>query len=335
VKSLPEAFEAAALIGVLADEWGFDVETADYANVGAGSYHWVVTDRMGTRGFVTVDDLDRKPWLGDTRSSTFDALKRSFDTAVALRDGGLGFVLAPILTSAAETVRRIGPRHSVALFPFKDGQTGSWGHDTAEERAAVLEMLAELHAATPAVASLANRTELGVPGRRDLDSALEDVNGTWPGGPFSELARRALAAHRPNVAAMLAAADRLSLEVVTRGTKWVVTHGEPHAGNVMRTDEGHMLIDWDTVALGPPERDLWMVVIDAASEQATVYTEATGHQLDETVMAFFRLTWDLSDLASYLNVVRSPHRHDEDTELAYERVKVCLELVDRWTSLLG
>jgi spectinomycin phosphotransferase len=334
VKSLPEAFESAALIGTLADEWGFDVETADYANVGAGSYHWVVSDRMGARGFVTVDDLDRKPWLGDTRASTFDGLKRSFDTAAALRDGGLGFVVAPVLTNTGETVRRIGPRHSVALFPFMEGRAGSWGHDTTEERVAVLEMLGELHGATPAVASLANRVELGVPGRRDLDSALEDVNGTWVGGAFSEPARRALAADKSNVVAMLAAADRLALEVATRSTKWVVTHGEPHAGNVMRTDGGHVLIDWDTVALGPPERDLWMVVSDSSTE-ATAYAAATGHQPDETVLEFFRLTWDLSDLASYLNVVRQPHRRDEDTELAYERVKVCLELVDRWTALLG
>jgi spectinomycin phosphotransferase len=330
VKSLPEGFEAAALIGALAEAWGFEAETADYATVGAGSYHWVVTDHAVTRGFVTVDDLDRKPWLGDTRSSTFEGLERSFETAVALRDGGLGFVLAPILTHAGEAVRRIGPRYSVALFPFVDGRTGRWSHDTTEERAAVLEMLAELHGATPAVASIANRVNLGVPGRRDLDAAFEDFDGTWLGGPFSEPARQAIAARRSNVAAMLAAADRLALEVTERSTTWVVTHGEPHAGNVMRTDEGHVLIDWDTVALGPPERDLWMVATDAASEEATVYTDATGNRLDETVLDFFRLTWDLSDLAAYLNVVRSPHRHDEDAELAYERVKVCLELIDRW-----
>lgn len=334
MKALPEAFEANALIGVLADGWDIDVETADYANVGAGSYHWVVNDRKGTRGFVTVDDLDRKPWLGDNRESTFEGLTRSFETAVALRDGGLSFVLAPILTNAGETVRRIGPRHSLALFPFVDGKAGSWGHDTAEDRGAVLEMLAQLHGATPAVTSLAGKSELDVPGRRDLDSALDDVDEAWPGGPFSEPARHALAAHKSNVAAMLAAADRLALEVAQRSTSLVVTHGEPHAGNVMRTDAGRVLIDWDTVALGPPERDLWMVVSDSGTE-AALYAEATGHQPDETVLEFFRLTWDISDLAAYLSVVRSPHRHDEDTELAYDRVKVCLELLDRWASVLG
>jgi hypothetical protein len=210
VKALPEEFEASALIGSLADGWGFDVEAADYAAVGAGSYHWVVNDLEGTRGFVTVDDLDRKPWLGDTRDSVFDGLRRAFDTAVALRDSGLAFVVAPIPTSRGETVRRIGPRHTIALFPFLDGQAGRNGnpspspfphYDTADERAAVVTMLAELHDATPAVDSVARRIDLDLPGRRLLESGLQEVEQTWSGGPFSEPARRALASHASDVAA--------------------------------------------------------------------------------------------------------------------------------------
>jgi hypothetical protein len=65
------------LIEALANGWGIDVDAADYAAVGAGSYHWVVSDRNGTRAFVTVDDLDKKAWLGDTRKSTFDGLRRA------------------------------------------------------------------------------------------------------------------------------------------------------------------------------------------------------------------------------------------------------------------
>ena len=55
------------LAGALADGWGLDVAAADYAALGAGSYHWFVRDAEGARAFVTVDDLDQKTWLGDTR----------------------------------------------------------------------------------------------------------------------------------------------------------------------------------------------------------------------------------------------------------------------------
>jgi spectinomycin phosphotransferase len=335
VKALPEEFEAGALKGFLADGWGFDVEAADYAAVGFGSYHWIVTDFGGTRGFVTVDDLDRKAWLGDTRDSAYDGLRHAFDTAVALRDSGLGFVVAPIPTNSGESVRRIGPRHTIALFPFVDGRAGRWGHDgTADERAAVVTMLAALHRATPAVDSVSRSIGLDLPGRLHLEAGLQELDQTWLGGPFSEPARHALADHASDVAELLALADRFSADVSSRSGKWVVTHGEPHAANVMRTGESRLLVDWDTVALAPPERDLWMVVGDTADE-ATVYADATGHELDQVALNFFRLTWDLKDLAEYLNVLRSPHRETEDTMKAYDGLTKCVMTRDRWAALLG
>lgn len=110
MRALPEGFEISGLSAALAEGWGFDTQVADYAPVGAGSYHWVVTDPSGTRAFVTVDDLDQKQWLGDTRESVFDALRAAFDTTVALRDAGLAFVVAPIPTNRGETVLRAGVR---------------------------------------------------------------------------------------------------------------------------------------------------------------------------------------------------------------------------------
>ena len=92
-----------------------------------------------------------------------------------------------------------------------------------------------------------------------------------------------------------------------------MTHGEPHAGNVMRTGAGRVLVDWDTVALAPPERDLWMLVAGGA-EAADLYVRATGTQLDDAALDFFRLARDLSDLAEYLNVLRSPHQEDDDSD---------------------
>jgi spectinomycin phosphotransferase len=176
-----------------------------------------------------------------------------------------------------------------------------------------------------------------VPGRRHLEAALHELNQAWSGGPFSEPARHALARHASDVADLLALADRLAADVVGRGSPWVVTHGEPHAGNVMRIGERHVLVDWDTVALAPPERDLWMVVGDTAdtADEPTIYADATGHQLDRVAVDFFRLAWDLNDLAAFINELRSPHRHDEDTAMAYEGLKGCVTSRDRWAALLG
>jgi spectinomycin phosphotransferase len=333
VRALPEDVETSVLLGVLADCWGFDVDSAEYAPVGFGSYHWVVNDPKETRAFVTVDDLDLKPWLGATRESAFDGLRRAFDTAATLRDGGLGFVVAPIPTSRGETVRRLGPRHTIALFPFVDGQAGRYGHYDPGQRAAVLTMLAKLHPSNTCGCFGGAHHRPRLPGRRHLEAGLQELDRTWLGGPFSEPARQALAGHASDLAELLALADCLSADVASRRSEWVVTHGEPHAVNVMRAGESHVLVDWDTVALAPPERDLWMVVSDTA-DVATIYADATGHQLDQVAVNFFRLTWDLKDLATYIQVLRSPHSDSEDTAKAYEGLTKCVAIRNRWAALL-
>jgi spectinomycin phosphotransferase len=324
VKDLPQKFDADALSAALAEGWDFEVVAAEYAPLGAGSYHWAVRDGDGMRAFATVDDLDHKAWLGDTRVAVFDGLRRAFDTAAALRDAGLGFVVAPIRTHGGETLRRIGSRHTVALFPFVDGHVGEFGESDPEERAAVVALLAELHRATPAVASFARSAGLELPGREHIEAALEEVSEPWSGGPFSEPARNAFADHASDVAELLALADGVAADVAKRGGEWVVTHGEPHAANVIRTAAGHVLVDWDTVALAPPERDLWMVVGE---------TEYPG--VDREAVDFFRLTWDLKDLAERLNVLRSPHGRTDDTVWAYDGLVQLVAIREQWAALLG
>jgi spectinomycin phosphotransferase len=341
VNTLPEEFDVDTMVGRLAEHWGIAVESAEYLPVGAGSYHWSIANTDGERSFVTVDDLDRKPWLGATRDEVFHGLGGAFDTAVALRNEGLRFVVAPIATATGDTLHRVAPRYSLALFPFVplvDSEAGNGvanpfpHYETPDERADIVSMLAELHRATPTVGSVPRTLDLELPGRRELDAALAELGGTWDGGPYSEPARLVLGRHAADVVELLALADRLAAEVACGRPRWVVTHGEPHARNVLRTDEGRALVDWDTVALGPPERDLWMLM-DGPGDVAH-YEAATGHELDPSAGSFFRLLWDLADLASYLEVIRLPHVENEDTTRAYRRVTECVGSRDLWSELL-
>jgi spectinomycin phosphotransferase len=314
MRAAPEDIDGDDVVAALADGWGFDATEAEYAAVGAGSYHWIVRDRDGSRAFVTVDDLDAKPWLADTRDDVFTLLRRAFDTAVALRDAGLEFVVAPFRTTNGDTAHRLGPQYTVALFPFMDGTGGEWGPHAEDARADVVAMLARLHGTT-ATGSKPRVVGVDVPGRNRLETALRETGEPWKAGPFSEPARHALAAISSGVAELLSLADRLATDV---RSDWVVTHGEPHAGNVLTTGARRLLVDWDTVALAPPERDLWLVVETDADK--TAYADATGHTVDETALEFFRVAWDLDDLAAYITVLRTPHTENDDTAFALEFV---------------
>jgi spectinomycin phosphotransferase len=93
-----------------------------------------------------------------------------------------------------------------------------------------------------------------------------------------------------------------------------------------------MLVDWDTVALAPPERDLWM--LGHSADELAAYADATGHEIDQGALDFFRLAWDLNDVAESLNVLRSPHGESEDTAWAYDALTSCMPTRDQWSRLL-
>jgi len=318
VKSPPDDFDDRRLLSSLAEGWRIESRSADYLAVGFGSYHWLVTDTTGRRLFVTVDDLRQKEWLGNTPGAAFDGLRNAFDTALSLRDeGGLHFVIAPLPTARGETVRRIGTRHAVALFPFIPGRPGQFGDDgNPAERAEVAGILAELHRPASAAPRSAVRREPGITARDNLEEALGDVNHPWSGGPFSEPTRDWLARNAADLRGQLREFDRLVARVAAPDRGLVVTHGEPHPGNLIRTGSGLVLVDWDTVALALPERDLWLVTT-GADEAAMRYADATGRAIDGEALSMYRLAWDLTDIALFTKLLRSTHRRTADTEAAW------------------
>lgn len=329
MKALPPGVDEGELVDALADSWRLDVESLSYLAVGFGSYHWVVHVRDGHRYFLTLDDLDHKPWLGADRQAVFDGLGSAFKTARALHeDAALDFVVAPIASVGGEGVRRFNPRYSLALFPMIAGRPGDFGKEISRsDRNEVLRMLADLHRATPAMQSLAPHRGLDVPGRAVVEVALEEADRTWTGGPYSEPARVWLSTIAKTVRPALHAFDRLADEVAASKSEPVITHGEPHTGNLIRTADRLFLVDWETVALAPPERDLWMLD-DGTEDGLTPYTEATGREVDRVALAFYRLSWTVSDMGAFLALFRSPHRESEDTEKAWKDLNSTISTLD-------
>ncbi len=99
----------------------------------------------------------------------------------------------------------------------------------------------------------------------------------------------------------------------------MITHGEPHPGNLLRDQApatDYHLIDWDTVGLAVPERDL--AGMDAEPEDLERYEAATGHRPDVRMITGYHLRWDLEELGIYADQFRHDHDRTPDTELAWE-----------------
>ena len=294
------------------DTWGLPADRVRYVPKGAGSYHWVATAAGTPTAFLTVDDLDAKPWIAGDRDAVFRGLDAAYGAAWALQhQGGIAFAVAPLPSRSESVVLRLSAQYSLAVFPFVEGTPGTWGDPLGPAvRDALTRQLAALHSAlAPAELGL-SRLPYAVPERPALMEALDQLESTWEAGPLSEPARQAVAAHAADVTGWLGELDALADRLRQSGVDPVVTHGEPHPGNLIHTDAGLRLVDWDTVALAPPERDLWMLD-DGTQGCLGRYEEFAGKTVSEPAMRFYRLAWTLSDIASFVEMFRSPHKQTQ------------------------
>jgi spectinomycin phosphotransferase len=315
----PAGIDERDLARALAGFWGLEVARLRYLPKGLGSFHWLAGARNGQLFFLTVDDLETKPWLGADADSTFHGLQAAYGTALALHvHGWLDFVVPPVPSVNDRVAIRLSPRHSLTVFEFIEGQPGQWGEPMpAGDRHCLVDTLAKLHRSTPVVPSDAPRRPLELPGRAGLEAALDALGQPWEGGPFSELARRDLADNADVVRRWLTTFDDLAARVATRAGPPVVTHGEPHPGNLIRVDGVFRIIDWDTVGISLPERDLWMLD-DGRGGTLAAYHQATGRPVDDEAIALYRLAWRLTDITLFIALLRSDHGRNEGTEKAWK-----------------
>ena len=311
--SPPAALPEADLADALARCWGLRAASLDYRAVGFGSHHWAVVAADGSRWFVTVDEL--------VLDDAWGRLTASLSAARALRAAGRDFVVAPVSTVDGAAVARLGRGFAVAVYPHVEGRSFDWGSPVGPvQRDAVLEMVVGVHTAPAEIRCLARVDDFAVPHLSTLDAALDatlDAALEAPApdaGPYSA-----------RVAALLGSRDAAVRELLRRygdlvaradPARAVLTHGEPHPGNTMLTAEGWRLIDWDTVLVAQPERDLWSLDPGDGS-LLSAYADATGVRPLPEMLELFRVRWTLADIADFVATLSRPHTGDANDDATW------------------
>jgi spectinomycin phosphotransferase/16S rRNA (guanine(1405)-N(7))-methyltransferase len=331
----PDDLPKIAVAGALQNWWGFTAASLTYQPVGFGSHHWLATDRTGRRLFATVDDLAAKRRTAhETTDDVFDGLCDAFGTALALRgEAGLNFVIAPLLTATGRVAARLSERYSIVVHPYVSGaEAGEDGEFTnAGDRLAVVDMLIQIHGAQ---AGKPRVDDFVVPHLDTLQAMVRHTSDAWCSGPYAQRAQELLRTHARDLHALIAAYHGLARRVAAQPERMVITHGEPHAGNVIVTADGLVLVDWDTALVAPPERDLW----DLGGDDAALldhYAAATGVEIDDAALALYRLWFDLAEVGGYLSRFQAPHEDTADTRESWKELQHFLRPAERWPSLAG
>jgi spectinomycin phosphotransferase len=316
VQHPPDDIDERDLARALADGWGLAPAGLRYAAVGFGDHHWELTDTSGGRWFVTVAGL-AGGWRGTGPAAGLADLRAALGTVTALRRADLDFAVPPVPTQAGQPLVPLGPGHAVTVFPWLDGEAGDFAEPLpARDRLTLITLLATLHNATRVAGPGAPVRSPELADRADLVAALGDLGQPWLGGPYGEPARRLLAEHAAVLDRALARFDGL-IDQAGRTGPAVLTHGEPHPGNIIRSRSGTLhLIDWDTAGLARPERDLWDVA-EPGSAEAAHYTGLTGHPVSRVAAEAYRIRWALDDIRLAVHDFRGPHERTPDTELTW------------------
>ena len=196
----------------------------------------------------------------------------------------------------------------------------------AAGNAAIIDMLATLHTATPVGIQVPSRP-LELATRQAIDQALASLGVPWNGGPYAEPGRDLLARYERPLRQAFARFDGLLDRVREAGGPYAITHGEPHPGNLLRTPAGLCLVDWGMTALERPERDLWRVI--SGDQDAARYSSRTGWTVNQDALALYRLRWDLDDVAGMLPKIRGSHQQTADTLVTWTELQKSLEAITR------
>ncbi|WP_106965207.1 aminoglycoside phosphotransferase [Amycolatopsis orientalis] len=293
MRSRPSFLSDDTITRTLAENWQPVSEIA-YLPWGFGAHHWRA-DSL----FVTLDQLAPR--------HTAASLESTYASAAELAASGLLFVCAPVPTRSGRFTVHIGVG-ALSVTPLLNGRRPA---ENEVDKPAILAALGALHRAPPPARLRHWSPQVG-PGF--ADELRVRTAEPWTSGPLAEKARAALAARGDAIKRWNDRYLELAALAASRRDSWVPTHGEPHNDNQVTTPEGLRLVDWETLALAPRERDY------------ADLPDTPG--LDPEMVELFALDWRLSELRGYSDWFSAPHTGTEDDILAWEGLREELGAAD-------
>lgn len=299
----PDGVADAEIVAAARTHWLDGAVTAVHLAVGFGAHHWEVADGSGRRLFVTLDAL------GERHSD--ESLEGAYAGAAALARAGLHAVWPPIPARSGRFTVPFGhgapTTGRLSATDWLEGRTPSEAEAAAPEHVeVVLAALKALHGLPPprGIPEWGPRVAADFPRRM-----RERTAARWTGGPFGEEARTAIAERLPDIERWTRRYLELTEEAQRHRGGWVATHGEPNSSNQIVTPDGLRLVDWESLALAPRERDL----VDAVDSGAAT-PDALGAR--EAMLELFRLDWRLSEIDVYAAWFSGPHGRSTDDRTA-------------------
>ncbi len=297
-------------VGVIVREhWDAGVVTTTFVPLGDDAAHWVCAGKHRPRWFVTADEV--------TADGRLEELLDTYAAARELATLGHHVVVPTVPPGGGQGLEApvgvVHGGHLLTVTGYLEGESGPGEYADDNQRALIAGALGALHAAVPPV-----RAHVWLPGpplRAEMTGLLEASGTPWASGAFGDSVRTALLRSASTLWRLYARYDELAAVAQERRGDWVLTHGQPHTGNVLWRLGGPVLVDWESMRVAPRERDLRTVLRGAdGAEPLTAYTAHGGTpELDGDLVELFDLEGWLGAVArGALRFAGGPAGLDDD-----------------------
>ena len=224
-----------------------------------------------------------------------------------VRDQGIEGVLAPLPARDGRLWAQLG-EFSVTLQPFVAGRD-AWDSGLSDDQwVAFGELLRHVHALlVPPELAVHLVAETFTPDHLDyLPRLAARAQGPTPNDPVAAELVAVWRAHEATIAALLARTAALGERLRHTDRPRVLCHADAYLGNVLVGDDGRLwLIDWDSAALAPRERDLMFVIGGIAAGQVSprqteLFMRGYGPvNADPVALTYYRCAWAVQDIAAF------------------------------------
>ena len=279
----------------LEDVYDLNVTGLTFLPLGEDGYSYRAETATGSRYF-----LKARAASGHDATVVESALPVTSWLRVARRQD---VVLAPYATRSGLPYLRYG-NYVVALFEHIDGATAMDEPLVDADWQRLAALLAGVHESASALPrTLAVRKDvLEIPYRSRLLRLLHNRDGA-PGlrTSIGREVDRLLREQHDDIAATLHMLEEAQATGRGEERRLVLTHGDPNTANIIKDGHGRLyLVDWDAIALAPPERDLVFFTGPRFEMFLRAYLRSRGQlTVRAELFGFYFYLWILQEIGDY------------------------------------
>jgi Ser/Thr protein kinase RdoA (MazF antagonist) len=229
------------------DAYALEIAAMSFLPKGEASHSYIGVERSGPRWVIKVQETARMVNLeARLRAVRFVHVARGFTQVVAPRQNRWGDCTC------------LYELYTVTVYPFVEGETIEPGRQTDAYVTGLASLLGAFHAHGSMLPLPIPRATFDNPSEEPILHALRTVEA--PGqlaNPIQERLRDLMLSERSNIVTTLEKMRQITDEVRGLDLDWVLIHGDPNWENILVDRSGIFhLLDWEDLALGPPEADL-------------------------------------------------------------------------------